>query len=152
MFVNTNTTSIQKASKSYSLLRKYSDDLHVEFSVEKNMFKVVYLYIDFRDGGDYSEDRTEYFYIDKEKLNSIVRFHVGLMLPKTKGRIVGKVALDVISKMKCEYDHKEVEYYGDYEEFNRYAINISDFIEIVKNSVHIQEQLKQTEEFINSHH
>lgn len=152
MFVNTNATSIQKASKAHSMLRPYRDDTRFEFSVDKNMFKVVYRSMDFQDGSEYSQyDKTEYFEINKEKFNSIVRFHVGLMLPKTKGKVISKVALEVISKMKDGHDHSVCGYYGDYEDFSRYAIPINEMINIVKNSIHVKEGLKETEEFILSH-
>jgi hypothetical protein len=152
MFLNTNLESIEKASKSHGLLRKYSDDLHFEFCAEKDFFKIVYLHMYFQDGGEYSEDDiSEYFSFDNKKFNSIVRFHVGLFLPKTKSNVIKKVALEIISKMKYDHDHNEYCYYGNYEEFNHYIIRISDLIKIIKESVHTQEKLKATEDFILSH-
>lgn len=152
MFVNTNTTSIQKASKYHSMLRMYRDDTRFEFSAEKNMFKIVYRHMNFQDGSEYSQyDSSEHFELDKKKFNSIVRFHVGLMLPKTKGNIINKVALEVTSKMRWSHDHSVCGYHGDYEDFSRYAISIVEMVDIVKNSIHIQEGLKDTEKFILSH-
>lgn len=159
MFVNKNLISIQKASRKHSLLKPYCFKLYLDdsaikfdFNIEKDEFKILYRSSYSHDGEEYSQaDVYESYEINYEKLNSLISFHIGLMLPKTKSSIIKKVTSEVRSKFKHEHDHYHPGFYGESEAFSRYVINISDFVGIVANSPYIQEELKETANFIASH-
>jgi hypothetical protein len=158
MFINSNLDSIQKTSQKHSLLKPYclkfywnKEAINFDFNIKNDEFKIIYRSSYSQDGEEYSQsDVYESYEIDYKKLNSLIRFHVGLMLPKTKSSIVKKVASEVLAKMKHEHDHYQPGFYGESESFSRYVIKVSHFVNIVVNSSYIQENLKKTEAFIAS--
>lgn len=157
MFVNKNFDSIKKASDRFAKLKPYGlnlewncDAIKIVFDPSKNDFSVIFKSGFFQDGSAYSQfDHSEDYEIDTDKLNAAIRFHVGLFLPKTKHKVIAKIANDIRRKMRYRFDHSKVGFYGDREDFSRYQISISDFVNIIENDDYVKTESEKTKQFID---
>jgi hypothetical protein len=141
--INSNVKSIKIASDHfakhhYPFQTQYDfEEAIVLMDTAKNTFSVTYLESSSYDDEDddstfYQASDTEYFGLEKSTLISIVSFHVGLMLPKEKSRVVRQVAKEVIKSMGNEHAYTYVGWYGHSKDYSKYIIPIDKFISIVK--------------------
>lgn len=140
MLVNKNLTSIAKAS-SHFLKAQFpinngdiQNGVTFELKVPNDEFSIIYKSGFYFDGSEYNcKDSYESYVIDQKKLNSVVRFHIGLVLPKEKGKKIRHIAKKVISHMKHGLAFHKPGWGGESLSFYKYSISLSSFIEIVEN-------------------
>ena len=141
MRINKNLKSIQAASGKFGSAyfpasNKY--DFHkaiIYFNIEKNFFSIIFLKSETYNAEIYEDSDTTYFELERSTLLSIVSFHVGLILPKEKRRVVRTIAKLVIAEMKLKHAYSYIGYYGHSKSFEQYIIPISNFITLVESSV-----------------
>lgn len=66
---------------------------------------------------------------------SIIRFHVGLVLPKEKSLIVRRIARDVVKSMSVKHAYTYVGWYGHSQDYSQYVIPIDVFVNLVAAAV-----------------
>ncbi len=148
MRINRNVNSIAAASLCFAKHQYPFTTIYdfnkaiVSMNVEKNIFSITYISSENYDGDDGDYDRlfyqdpdTTYYELNKADLNSIIRFHVGLILPKEKSQVIRKIAQDVIKSMKIEHAYTQFCHYGHSVNYSKYVISIDEFISIVTKSV-----------------
>jgi len=146
MRINKNVKSIKSASDKfakhhYPVMNKYYfEKAIVQFNPEKDIFSITFLastsYDDPDDDGSfYQSSETTYAEIPTTDILTIIKFHVGLVLPKEKSRVVGQVAKEVFKSMKNKHAYTYTGWYGHSKDYAQYVIGIDDFIKTVANQV-----------------
>lgn len=145
MRINKNIKSIAAASArfakhQYPFATIYDfDKAIVSMDIEKNLFSVTYLESESYDTEDeglfyQASDTTEHG-LDKSTLLSIVRFHVGLVLPKEKSRVIRQVAREVVKSMRKKHAYTQVGWYGHSKDYSQYIMPIDEFVNLVTAAV-----------------
>lgn len=83
----------------------------------------------------------------KEQLSSLIRFLIGLMVPKLKKKHVLKISEIVLNSMKYKIGNFKVLWYESYEYENR-VINISDVYSIIETYLKNNNIYREKNEFI----
>lgn len=145
MRINKNVKSIAVASAhfakhQYPFSTIYDfDKAIVSMDLEKNLFSITYLESSSHDSDDdslfYQASDTTYYGMDQSALRSIIRFHVGLVLPKEKSLVVRQIARDVLKSMRNKHAYTQVGWYGHSKDYSQYIIPIDDFIKVVTAAV-----------------
>jgi hypothetical protein len=145
MRINKNLKSITAASAKFAKHQYPFGSIYdfnkaiVKMDLEKNLFSVTYLESSSYDSDDdslfYQASDTEYFGLDNSTLLSIVRFHVGLVLPKEKSRVVRQVARDVVKSMRNKHAYTQVGWYGHSKDYSQYIMPIDEFVNLVAAAV-----------------
>lgn len=146
MRINKNVKSIAAASAhfakhQYPFATIYDfDKAIVRMDLEKNLFSITYLESSSHDDDDddglfYQASTTEYFGLERSDLMSIVRFHVGLVLPKEKSVIIRQVARDVVKSMSNKHAYTYVGWYGHSQDYSQYVMPIDEFVNLVAAAV-----------------
>ena len=145
MRINRNLESITAASAKFAKHQHPVKSIYdfekaiVHMDLEKNLFSITYLESSSQDGDDdslfYQSCDSEYFNIDRTALMSIIRFHVGLVLPKEKSLIVRQIARDVVKSMSIKHAYTYVGWYGHSQDYSQYVIPIDEFVNLVAAAV-----------------
>jgi hypothetical protein len=145
MRINKNVKSIAVASAhfakhQYPFATIYDfDKAIVRMDLEKNLFSITYLESSSHDSDDdslfYQSSDTTYYGMDQSALRSIIRFHVGLVLPKEKSRVVRQIARDVLKTMRNKHAYTQVGWYGHSKDYSQYIMPIDEFIKVVTAAV-----------------
>lgn len=145
MRINRNLESITEASAKFAKHQHPVKSIYdfekaiVKMDLEKNLFSITYLESSSQDGDDdslfYQVEDVEYFGIERADLMSIVRFHVGLVLPKEKSVIVRQIARDVVKSMSVKHAYTYVGWYGHSQDYSQYVMPINEFVNLVAAAV-----------------
>lgn len=145
MRINKNLKSITAASAKFAKHQYPFGSIYdfnkaiVKMDLEKNLFSVTYLESSSYDSEDeglfYQASDTEYFGLETAILHSIVRFHVGLVLPKEKSRVVRQVARDVVKSMRNKHAYTYVGWYRHSKDYSQYIMPIDEFVNLVTAAV-----------------
>lgn len=146
MRINRNLESITAASSKFAKHQHPVKSIYdfekaiVKMDLEKNMFSITYLESSSQDDDDddslfYQASQTEHFGLERCDLMSIVRFHVGLVLPKEKSVIVRQVARDVVKSMSNKHAYTYVGWYGHSQDYSQYVMPIDEFVNLVAAAV-----------------
>ena len=145
MRINKNIKSIVAASDrfakhQYPFATIYVfDKAIVNMDIKTNIFSITYLSSDSYDSDDdglfyQASDTTEYC-LEPSILNSIVRFHVGLVLPKEKSLVVRNVARDIIKSMRHKHAYTQNCWYDHSKDYSQYVLQIDEFVNLVAAAV-----------------
>lgn len=146
MRINRNLKSITKASAKFANHQYPVKSIYdfekaiVKMDLEKNIFSITYLESSSQDDDDddslfYQASETEHFGLDRTDLMSIVRFHVGLVLPKEKSVVVRQIARNVVKSMSNTHAYTYVGWYGHSQEYSQYVMPIDEFVNLVAAAV-----------------